>query len=104
QCRFNTLNGITPSNTERYNTEEFKIIIAIGKKNIEERGLIEFSSHFQGDQYFVELWTAHIIFEYGNPEPDLKSQCIKIITKYSKSSLSPAVALEEQEWLKERGL
>jgi len=100
QCRYNTLNGITPSNPEKYNTGEYKAVIEIGKKYIEEKGLTEFSKNFQGDQYFVELWTAHIIFEYGNPDPNLKAECVEIIEKYSDNPLSPEVSIEEREWLK----
>lgn len=100
QCRYNTINGITPSNPEKYNTPEYKLLIEIGEKYIEEKGLIEFSKNFQGDQYFVALWTAHIIYEYGNPDSELKAQCVKIIEEYSDSPLSPEVSKEEQEWLK----
>ena len=100
QCRYNTLNRITPSNSEKYNTIEYKSLIEIGRKYIEERGVSEFSNYFQGDQYFVELWTAHIIFEYGDPGPSLKSECIEIIKKYSDNPLSPKTSIEEQEWLK----
>jgi hypothetical protein len=100
QCRYNTLNGITPSNTVKYKTAEYKAVVETGKTYIKEKGLTEFSVNFQGDQYFVALWTAHIIFEYGNPEPNLKAQCIEIIKEYSDNILSSEVSIEEQEWLK----
>ncbi|RYY37598.1 MAG: hypothetical protein EOP46_02040 [Sphingobacteriaceae bacterium] len=82
QCRANTLTGITPFNTEKYSTPEYQNIIEIGKKCIQKDGLIHFSLNLQGDQYFVGLWTAHIIYEHGNPEPALQAQCIEIIKEY----------------------
>jgi hypothetical protein len=99
QCRHNTLNDITPADVTKYNTVGYKAIIEIGKQYIQEKGLKEFSSNFQGNQYFVELWTAHIIFEYGNPNSDLKIKCVKIIREYSDNPLSPKVSKEEKEWL-----
>ncbi len=99
QCRYNTLNGITPSNTLKYNTGEYKAVVEIGKKYIKEKGLAEFSLNFQGDQYFVALWTAHIIFEYANPEPALEARCFEIIKEYSNNTLSTKVSMEEKEWL-----
>ena len=100
QCRENTFKGITPASTEKYNTPGYKAIINLGKQYIEDGGIAEFSRNFQGDQYFVELWTAHIIFEYGNPDLKLKAQCVEIIKSYSDNPLSPEVSLEELEWLK----
>lgn len=104
QCRYNTLNGITPSNREKNSTAAYKAVIDIGKKYISERGVPEFTGHFQGEHYFIELWTAHIIFEYGNPDPDLKAQCIEIIKEYSDNPLSPEVSIEEREWLKKNDI
>lgn len=104
QCRYNTLNGITPSNLKQYNMPEHKAVIEIGKKFMKKEGVIKFSGHLQGDQYFIALWTAHIIFEYGNPDPNLEAQCIEIIKEYSDNPLSPETSIEEREWLKKHNL
>ncbi|RDC58441.1 hypothetical protein DU508_00080 [Pedobacter chinensis] len=100
QCRQNTLDGITPSNPGKYKMKEYKDLISIGKSYIDEKSLTEFADFFQGDQYFIELWTAHIIIEYGKPDIKLKEQCIEIIKKYSNNPLDIKVSKEEKEWLK----
>jgi hypothetical protein len=104
QCKYNTLNNVTPSNFEKYNTFEYKAVIEIGRKYIEERGLTEFAENFQNDQYFIALWTAHIIFEYGKPEPELRGQCIEIIRDYSNNPLCIKVSMEEKVWLKRKNM
>jgi len=99
QCKYNYFAGITPANIEKSNSGEYNALVTIGKKCIEEYGLIDFSGFFRESQYFIALWTAHIIFEHGKPSHDLKVQCIEIIKKYSNNPLSSDVSKEEQEWL-----
>jgi len=97
QCKNNYFNGITPSNDEQYSLPDYKALIEVGKKCIREIGILEFSYFFQEGQYLIELWTAHIIIEYGNT--DLKEQCVKIIKKYSNGILDIKVANEEKAWI-----
>jgi len=99
QCKDNYFNGITPSNYKFYSLPEYKRLIDIGKKCIKEIGILEFSYFFQESQYFIELWTAHIIFEHGDSNANLKEQSVKIIKKYSNSTLNIKIADEEKTWI-----
>ncbi len=51
-------------------------------------------------QYFIQLWTAHLILEYGRPDEELKKRCLDEIKKYANSSFLPEVEGQEQQWLK----
>ena len=50
-------------------------------------------------QYLIELWTAHLILEYGQPSLNLRKRCLDEIIKYSDNSLSPKVAEQEKQWV-----
>jgi len=50
-------------------------------------------------QYFIQLWTAHLILEYGHPDLELKNRCLDEIIKYADNSLAPRVATQEKQWL-----
>jgi hypothetical protein len=58
-----------------------------------------FSGFFQEGQYFIELWTAHLILEYGKPSGQLEEKSIEIIQKYAQDSLDSDVILEERNWI-----
>ena len=43
-------------------------------------------------QYFIQLWTAHLFLEYGQPNEELKRRSLDEIEKYADSTLSPKIA------------
>jgi hypothetical protein len=100
QSKINYMKGITPSNEASINSQEYKAIVDIGKEYIENNQLEEFSFFFMETQYFIPLWTAHIILEHGNPEDKLKKECLDIILEYSEHPINDAISRKEKEWLK----
>jgi glucokinase len=104
QCRLNTFAGTTPSNTDFFDTADYNKVVKLAYQYIDENGLLGFAGFVQGDQYFVELWTAHIIYNHADASEKLKLECVDIITKYADSSLNTKVASEEQEWLRRNKL
>ncbi|WP_443938773.1 hypothetical protein [Pedobacter sp. MW01-1-1] len=103
QCKSNYFKGITPSNSIYEETDEYKVLIEVGIKYFKENGLEEFAFFLRESQYFVALWTAHIILKYGEPAVSLAVECINTIKEYSEHPVNLKISLEEKKWL-ERNL
>ena len=99
ECRDVYFKKITPASELTRRSLEYLELIDVAREIVAKKGLEFFSFYFQEGQYFVDLWTAHIILEYMEPDKTLKEQSINIIRNYSTSTFSPEVAIEEQEWL-----
>lgn len=100
-CRDNYFQKVTPGNPENKEKNGYKKLIEIAEQFFENNEYHLFSGYFNEGKYFVQLWTAHLILEYGKANEDLYKICLNEIIKYSESELSPEVALEEKEWLKQ---
>jgi hypothetical protein len=100
QCRQNYFDNITPSNISSREKEGYKKIVAIAKDYFNRGDYKEFSGFFREGQYFIALWAAHMIIEYGSPSNDLRIEAIDVIKKYSDNPLAPEVAEEEREWIR----
>jgi hypothetical protein len=102
-CKENYFDKVTPSNKLSPNKEGYKKIVEIAKKYFEKGAYLDFASFFRESQYFIALWTAHMIVEYGSPSNELRMEAINVIKKYSENPLAPKVAEEEQDWIKGHG-
>lgn len=54
---------------------------------------------FQEGQYFIPLWTAHLILDYGQPNHNLKETCLNKIKDYIDNPFAREVEAEEKAWL-----
>lgn len=99
-CKQNYFDKITPSNVSNYENENCKELVRIAKKYFKNNRYKEFVDFFQEGQYFVALWAAHLILEFGDPSKEYISLALEIITDYSDNPLAIDVAKEEAEWLK----
>ena len=93
--------NIRPADIENQLTEEYKILVEIAKLYFENDLQSEFAMYLMEYQYIVNLWTAHLILEYGNPDEVLKLNCIEDIERYSKGNLDTELAAQEKRWLNE---
>ena len=59
----------------------------------------QFAGYLQEGQYFIQLWTAHLILEYGKPSDKLKSECLEVIIDYADNPLAPDASIEEKLWV-----
>jgi len=100
QCKINYFKGITPSNPIYFHDSEYIALVNIGIEYFNNEQLEEFSYFFRESQYFIPLWTAHIILEYGNPGKKMEKECIDIIKEYSEHPVNSKISSEEQTWLK----
>lgn len=104
KCKELFFKKITPSNKLNVLKEEYKDLVFIAKTDIKEVGVENFMSYFQEYQYLIDLWTAHILFDYENISNHQKEECIKVIKSYLNNPLAPELAIEEKNWLIEKGL
>jgi hypothetical protein len=93
--------GIKPTDFISNKNNGYKVLIEIAKLYFEKKLLEEFATYLMEGQYFIQLWTAHLILEFGNPDEKLKELCLDEIEKYSDNPLAPEVAIHEKKWLKE---
>jgi hypothetical protein len=98
-CKKNYLDKVTPSNAESKSKKGYLRLIEIAKEYFRNNKYKTFAGFFQEGQYFIALWAAHLILEYGNADHELKLAALKIIKDYSENPLAPDVALEEKKWL-----
>ena len=99
QCKKNFMDNIRPSNKDSLNKIGYQTLIEIAKKYFEKGEIEKFSSFFQEFQYNVNLWVAHLILEYGQPNELIKFEAIEIIHRYSSSPFDLTLAFEEKQWL-----
>ena len=69
QCRTNWFLGVRPADKSAKTTQEYKALIEIARKYFDQGQYEEFAYNFMEGQYLIDLWTAHLILEYGQPTP-----------------------------------
>ena len=99
QCKANFFNDIRPANPTTNGSPAYNAVIAIAK-DFFSRGEIGTFERFLGkSQYFVDLWSAHMVLEHGQPEDDLKKRSTDVVRKYARGCMNPEVIAEEKTWL-----
>lgn len=99
KCRENYFKGITPANSDCYDLPDYKELIEIGNEHVAKLGIDGFAGYFQEGQYFINLWTAHIIVDGTKANEAQNAACIEIIKRYADGSLDLKVRQEEKTWL-----
>jgi len=99
QCKKNYFAGVYPGDRNAKEKTGYKILVEIAKSYFDKDLYDDFALYFMEGQYFIQLWTAHLILEYGQPNEELKKRCFDEIEKYADNDLSPKVADQEKEWL-----
>jgi hypothetical protein len=101
-CKEIYYQGIRPCTSGVENNKlviKLKEIVAIHQK---EDQLEIFKYHFQESQYYIPLWTAHLLIDLDNIDENTQDLCLEEIKKYSTTPLDPEVAKQETEWLKSK--
>lgn len=99
QCRRNYNSGIRPSNHYNFENEGYKRLVEIAQEYFKNGKKYEFLRFFEEYQYSVNLWTAHLVLEYGEPNEKEESRALEIIKRYSETPLNTVLATEEKNWL-----
>lgn len=97
-CKDCYIKGIRPANIHSQSHENYNKIVTIAKDYFETARLKDFKGFLQEYQYNINLWTAHMILEYGSTDSQLRLEALKIIGRYSESLLDPELAAEEKQW------
>ena len=98
-CKSNYFSVIRPADNNSKNEQGYKTLVQIAMTYFDNNRYNDFAGFFMEGQYFVDLWTAHLILEFGNPDQNLIDTCIEIIKGYSKGSLDEQVTAQEKKWL-----
>lgn len=98
-CKEYCFLGIRPSDIESRKSTEYLNLVKIAKLYFDNNLQNEFSGYLMEYQYIVQLWTAHLILEYGNPDSKLKENCVKEIENYTDNTLAPELTIQEKKWL-----
>lgn len=102
-CKDNYFAGIRPADDNSRNKEGYKALIQIAQSFFSNNKEEDFAGFFMEYQYCVNLWTAHLILEYGQPAKKLIEECLEIIKRHSESELDPELAMQEKNWLDKYG-
>jgi hypothetical protein len=98
-CKQNYFDRITPANRTNRSKEGYKKIVAISSDYFKRGEYLVFAGFFQEGQYFIALWAAHMLVEYGSPDQELMIEAINVIKRYTENPLAPGVADEEKQWI-----
>lgn len=99
QCKANFFNDIRPANPATTGSPDHRAVVTIAK-DFFNRGDVTALQHLLGkSQYFVDLWSAHMLIEHGQPEETLKARAADTIRKYARGCMNPEVIAEEKSWL-----
>ncbi len=104
RCKKNYFKDITPANPSLYNDEDYLKVVDIGLQYLNAGEIEEFSLFLQESQYFVSLWSAHIIIQFGTPNSKMEEACIQTIMEYANHPINLKIAKEEKEWLQSNNL
>jgi hypothetical protein len=98
-CKINYFDKVTPANRNASNSEGYLKLVEVAKSYFDNNELETFAGYFQDGQYFINLWAAHLVIEYGNPSNYWRDKALEIIIRYSDNPLAPEVAEEEKKWI-----
>lgn len=99
QCKCNYFNGVRPLSKNRYSEEGYIVLVDIAKTFISNGKENEFLNFLQEYQYNINLWTAHLILEYGNQDNEINRKALEVIKRYSKTPIDEILAKEEKDWI-----
>lgn len=99
QCKSNYFLGIRPAHQNSKNTNGYKTLVQIAKYYFNADRYDDFLGNFIEGQYFINLWAAHLMLEYGQPNESQKEKCLDIIKRYADNPLAQEAAIEEKMWL-----
>lgn len=99
-CKDAYFKKIRPANAESKSSDEYKNLVKIAQlyfdNNLEER----FGTYLKEGHYLIQVWTAHLILEYGNTNDSLRQQCIEEIFNNTDNPFAREIEYEERLWLK----
>ncbi|HTJ14738.1 MAG TPA: hypothetical protein VL547_22020 [Dinghuibacter sp.] len=99
QCKANFFNDIRPANPATTRSPEHNAVIAIARDFFNRGDVTALQLLLGKSQYFVDLWSAHMLLEHGQLDEDLKKKSTDVIKRYARGCMNPEVIAEEKSWL-----
>lgn len=99
-CKKYYHDGVIPAISVQARDQQYYEIKKISEMIIKERGINSFADFLYESQYFVRLWTAHLIIEEFNISDELKNKSLLVIKSFIGNPLAPKASEPEELWLK----
>lgn len=80
-------------------SENYLKLVDIAKSYFSNDETDVFCEYLKDGQYFIQLWAAHLLIEYGQPSDFWKNKALQVIKLYTDNPLAPEVAREEKQWV-----
>ncbi|HEY0055819.1 MAG TPA: hypothetical protein VGB63_10715 [Pedobacter sp.] len=78
-CKENYFLGILPADPKSKDKAGYQALVNIAKVYF-SLGLYEpIVQYLNEGRYYMKIWSAYLILEYGNPGEDLKASCLETI-------------------------
>lgn len=98
-CRSNYFNDIRPADKASQKASGYIEAVELAKTYFATAKLEEFRNYLKEGKYLADLWAAHLIMEYGQPDTNLAKDCLEVIERHASSPFDSALAKQEQRWL-----
>lgn len=98
-CRTNYFNDIRPADPLAKKAGGYMEAATIARNYFTAGKAAEFRAYLSEAKYLADLWAAHLVLEYGDPDAALTKECLEVIERYAAATFDAALALQEQQWL-----
>lgn len=102
-CRSNYFKDIRPADPQSKKGPGYLEAVATAQAYFKAGEQEVFRSFLSEAKYLADLWAAHLVLEYGQPDAALCAACLEVIERYAASAFDKELARQEQQWLKAWG-
>ena len=79
-CKENYYLGILPTNPQSQEMQGYKVLVSIAQTYF-EAGLYEpILQYLSEKRYQMQIWAAYLTLNYGEPEEELRADCLQILS------------------------
>ena len=98
-CRTNYFNDIRPADPLAKKQGGYLEATSIARNYFTAGKAAEFHAYLSETKYLADLWAAHLVLEYGDPDTVLAKECLELVERYAASAFDAQLAAQEQQWL-----
>ena len=98
-CKENFFSGINPANPESQEKDGYLAAVNIAKVYFSADLYEPLIQYLHEGRYLIDLWSAYLILQYGEPDISIKISCIQKIENVLNSP-EHALSQQQQEFLK----
>lgn len=98
-CRTNYFNDIRPADPQTKKTGGYLEAVATARHHFTSGKEDAFRAYLVEAKYGADLWAAHLLLEYGQPDGAVRKECLDVIRRYAAATFDSVLAHQEQQWL-----